>query len=114
MLRYSRDHRGLLTLHCFYFHPPPPHHQTHIPPAMDSRLGIERISVSHHLPGMRRVCHEPHNLKLMSVRMFKRARDDGIQTLLGVAGRAETGGGGGVDRAHPVQPSALMAAHPLA
>lgn len=43
--------------------------------------------------------------------MFKRARDDGIQTLLGVAGSAAAGG---VDGAHPVQPSALMAARRLA
>lgn len=63
---------------------------------------------------MRRACHKPHNLRLMSVRMFKRARDDGIQTLLGVEGRAGMGGGGGVDGAHPVQHLALMTGHLLA
>ena len=46
---------------------------------------------------MQHACHKPHNLGLMSVRMFKREKDDGIQTLLGVmvGWWGELGGGGG-------------------
>lgn len=70
---------------------------------------------------MRHACHKPRNLRLMSVRMFKRGRADGIQTLLGVIGGGGAGrdgrrwgGSGGFDGAHVARHFVIMTGHLVA
>lgn len=77
---------------------PPPHHidtQLTAPPALDSRLRIECISVSHHFVGMRSACHKPRNPVLMPARTYKEGAVMGYRRCWGLW----EGGDGGVNSA---------------
>lgn len=62
---------------------------------MDSRSGIERISVSHHFSGMLRWCTRPQVEQMNSGEFWKRG--DGMQALLGSMVHRECGAFSGVN-----------------